>query len=103
MAAPTSALASPRLHAATGIQAIQAAGASRRAEVLSAAASARAAAAWAMARMRALEHGLSRAIEWLARAPASQPFAGLSDHLLRDIGLTRDDVARPDPRGPWPH
>lgn len=98
MAAPTSALASPGLHASRA----PANQASRRAEVRPAAAPVRPAGPGSMAWLRPLEQGLNRAIEWLARAPAKQALAGLSDHLLEDIGLTRDDIARRDPRSHWP-
>jgi uncharacterized protein YjiS (DUF1127 family) len=40
--------------------------------------------------------------EWLDRAHAQRRLAELDDHLLKDIGLTRDDVARLDADLFWP-
>jgi uncharacterized protein YjiS (DUF1127 family) len=46
--------------------------------------------------LRRLHHGIGRAAErgliWLERARQRRQLAELSDHMLRDIGLTRADA-----------
>lgn len=51
-------------------------------------------------RLRAALFSLSSAL-WAALGPREPSLASLSDRQLRDLGLTRDDVACPlDRRGP---
>ncbi len=38
---------------------------------------------------------------WLDRRRSRRALQGLTDHALKDIGLTRADLARPDPEASW--
>lgn len=44
---------------------------------------------------------LLRLEAWLDRRRSRRALHGLADHALKDIGLTRADVARPDPEASW--
>ena len=47
---------------------------------------------WGAAGLRALTHGADRLLTWQERARQRRALESLSDHMLRDIGLSRADV-----------
>jgi uncharacterized protein YjiS (DUF1127 family) len=44
---------------------------------------------------------LLRLETWLDRRRSRRALQALTDHALKDIGLTRADLARPDPEASW--
>ncbi len=47
---------------------------------------------WARSGLRALERACDRLLTWQERAQQRRQLETLSDHMLRDLGLSRADV-----------
>jgi uncharacterized protein YjiS (DUF1127 family) len=56
---------------------------------------------WVRAGLRVLERAADRVLAWQERAQQRRQLETLSDHMLRDIGLTRADVLAESTKRFW--